>query len=576
MPFFRKQLRAIRGSVSLGLTLAVLNAGCDLFWPTIIATIVDDGILVGNADHIRKMLIVMVCVGLFAAVVKYSKNCCAVISGNRYARNTRRDLFEKVLSLPSGDVSRMGTASLLTRCTNDISAIGLTLDQFIRMMVRIPLTCIGGMILAFALDWRMALIILAVIPLIAWLSLRMLRSTMPKYGQLQNALDRFNRVLRERLWAVRVIRVFCKDAFEQDRLEDASGEMCDVSTDVERRIGLISPLMTMLVNLTILLLVLYAAHMGLKGMVHIGALISCIQYANQILMAILQSAMLLSRLPRTAVSIRRIEDVMAHVPSVADEGVELPDAQADTLTFDHVSYRFPASHEDALHDVCFSIRKGETIAVIGSTGCGKSTLVNLAERFIDPTGGCIRLGETDITHITQKELRKRLSVVPQQAFLFEGTIRDNLLYGDPHATEEEMLRALDIAQATEFVLSFEEGLDHIVSSGGTNLSGGQRQRLSIARALLRKPDFYLFDDSFSALDLKTDAAVRQGLKSAMGDAGYLIVAQRVSTIRHADRILVLDTGRVVGFDRHDALLRTCPVYRQIVQSQYEGGDADVD
>lgn len=575
MQFFKKQLWAVRGSVGLGLTLAVLNAGCDLFWPTIIATIVDDGILKGNAEHIRSMLIVMVCVGVFAAVVKYSKNACAVVSGNRYARNTRRDLFEKVLSLPSGDVARMGAASLLTRCTNDISAIGLTLDQFIRMMVRIPLTCIGGMILAFVLDWRMALIILAVIPLIAWLSLHLLRSTMPKYGQLQNALDRFNRVLRERLWAVRVIRVFCKDAFEQDRFEDASGEMCDVSTDVERRIGLISPLMTMLVNLTILALVLYAAYMGRMGLVHIGALISCIQYANQILMAILQSAMLLSRLPRTFVSIRRIEEVMAHEPSVPDSGTSVPETDADVLTFEQVCYRFPGAQEDALHDVSFSIRKGETVAVIGSTGCGKTTLVNLAERFIDPTSGSISLGNTSIADIPQKELRRRLSVVPQQAFLFEGTIRENLLYGDPGASEEDMLRALEISQATEFVLQLEDGLDHIVSSGGTNLSGGQRQRLSIARALLRKPDFYLFDDSFSALDLKTDAAVRKGLKDAMGDAGFLIVAQRVGTIRHADRILVLDAGRVVGFDCHDALLRTCPVYRQIVQSQYEGGDADV-
>lgn len=575
MRFFKKQLKAIRGSVALGLTLAVLNAACDLFWPTIIATIVDDGILKGNAQHIRSMLLVMVSVGIFAAIVKYSKNCCAVISGNRYARNTRRALFEKVLSLPSGDVAGMGTASLLTRCTNDISAVGLTLDQFIRMMVRIPLTCIGGMILAFVLDWRMALIILAVIPLIAWLSLRLLRSTMPKYGQLQTALDRFNRVLRERLWAVRVIRVFCKDAFEQERLEDASGEMCDVSTDVERRIGLISPLMTMLVNLTILLLVLYAAHMGLNGVVHIGALISCIQYANQILMAILQSAMLLSRLPRTAVSIRRIEEVMAHVPSVQDDGTALPDESVDTLTFDKVCYRFPGAQEDALHGVSFSLRKGETVAVIGSTGCGKTTLVNLAERFIDPTSGCIRLGNTEITQIAQKHLRKHLSVVPQQAFLFEGTIRDNLLYGDPNASDEDLLRALDIAQATEFVSAFTDGLDHIISSGGTNLSGGQRQRLSIARALLRKPDFYLFDDSFSALDLKTDAAVRRNLKDAMGDAGYLIVAQRVSTIRHADRILVLDAGRVVGCGCHDDLLRTCAVYRQIVQSQYEGGEADV-
>ncbi len=575
METFKKQLWAVRGSVSLGLFLAVLNAGCDLFWPTIIATIVDDGILMGDGEHIRRMLYVMIAVGVFAAVVKYSKNACAVISGNRYARNMRREIFRKVLSLPSGDVNRLGAASLVTRCTNDVTAVGQTMDQFIRMMIRIPITCVGGLILAFVLDWRMALIILAVIPLIAYLSIHMLRSTMPRYERIQKALDAFNRVLREKLWAVRVIRVFCRDDYEQERLDKANDEMCAVTTEVERRIGLLSPLMTMLVSLTILGLVLYAAWQGMRGAVQIGALISCIQYANQILMAILQSAMLLSRLPRTAVSIRRLEEVMAYVPTVADEGNEPVCGDGGVLTFDHVGYRFAGAQENALTDISFAAKKGETTAIIGSTGSGKTTLFHLIERFMGPTEGEIRLGDTPIADIPQQELRRRLSIVPQQPFLFEGTIRENLRYGDPDATEEQMLAALDIAQATEFVSAFADGLDLPIASGGANLSGGQRQRLSIARALLRKPDFYLFDDSFSALDLKTDAAVRRGLKTALGDAAFLIVAQRIGTIRDADRILVLDGGRIVGCGRHEELLASCDVYRQIVHSQYEGGDADV-
>lgn len=575
MKVFWEQIRKVRISIILGLGLAVLNAACDLFWPTIIATIVDDGIIPGNGEHIRRMLYVMAAVAILATLVKYAKNACAIVSGNRYAQNMRQALFEKVLSLPSGDVNQFGAASLVTRCTNDITSVGGTLDSFIRMMVRIPITCVGGLILAFAMDWRMALIILSVVPLIGILSGYMLKSTMPKYVRIQKALDRFNLVLREKLWAVRVIRVFCRDRYEQERLDAVNDEITDVTTDVERRIGLLGPLMNMLVSLTVLGLVIYVAVRGSSSAVQIGALISCIQYANQILMAIIQSTLLLANLPRTAVSVRRIEEVMSFTPSVQDLGRASVTGDAGVLRFDNVSYRYPGAQSDALSGISFTAQKGQTTAIIGSTGSGKTTLLSLTERFIDPSAGCIRLGDSDLRDLPQKELRRRLSVVPQQSFLFEGSIRDNMRYGDVNATDEQIIAALDAAQAMEFVSTFEDGLDHQISSGGTNLSGGQRQRLSIARALLRRPDFYLFDDSFSALDLKTDAAVRRGLKSAARDAAFIIVAQRIGTIRDADRIIVLDDGKMVGCGRHDELMRSCGVYREIVYSQYEGGEADV-
>ncbi|MBE6955090.1 MAG: ABC transporter ATP-binding protein [Ruminococcaceae bacterium] len=572
MHHFWQQVRKVRLTIILGLTMAILNAACDLFWPTIIATIVDDGITPGNPAHIKKMLIVMVVVAVLAACVKYAKNACAITTGNRYSRNMRQALFEKVLSLPGGDAARFGAAALVTRCTNDITAIGGTLDSFIRVMVRIPITCVGGLILAFIMDPHMALIILAVVPFIAILSIYMLKSTTPKYTKIQNALDRFNRVLREKLWGVRVIRVFCRDGYEQTRLDEANDEITATTTEVERRIGLLNPLMTTLVNLTVLGLVIYAAVRASRDALHIGALISCIQYANQILMAIVQSTMLMSRIPRTAVSVRRVEEVMQHASTVPDTGTRLPEGDTDALHFDGACYRYPGTQLDALHDLTFTVRKGQTTAIIGSTGSGKTTLLNLAERFIDPTDGALRLGDTDLRDIPQKELRRRLAVVPQQAFLFEGSIRDNLRYGAPDATEEDLRAALDVAQASEFVFSFEDGLDHHVASGGSNLSGGQRQRLAIARALLCKPDFYLFDDSFSALDLKTDAAVRRGLKAATADSAFLIVAQRIGTIRDADQIVVLDGGRIVGIGKHEQLLQTCSVYREIAESQYEGSD----
>lgn len=562
----------MRLTIFIGLSMALLNAACDLFWPTIIATIVDDGIIPGNAEHIRQTLYVMVAVAVFAALVKYAKNICAIITGNQYARNMRQALFEKVLSMPSSDVNQFGAASLVTRCTNDITAIGNTLDSFIRVMVRIPITCVGGLILAFAMDWRMALIILCVVPFIAVLSIYMLRSTTPQYVRIQKALDRFNLVLREKLWAVRVIRVFCRDTYEQERLDNANDEITGVTTDVERRIGLLGPLMNMLVNLTILGLVVYVAVRGSSVNVQIGSLISCIQYANQILMAIVQSTVLLSSIPRTAVSVQRIEDVMSFTPSVQDTGCANVTGESDVLRFDGVCYRFPNAQSNALNDISFTVRKGQTTAIIGSTGSGKTTLLNLTERFIDPSSGSVRLGDTDLRNIPQKELRKRFSVVPQKTFLFEGSIRDNMRYGDENATDEQIFAALEAAQAMEFVSAFEDGLDHPIASGGTNLSGGQRQRLSIARALLRKPDFYLFDDSFSALDLKTDAAVRRGLKNTVGDAAFIIVAQRIGTIRDADQIIVLDEGRMVGCGRHDELLKNCSVYQEIVHSQYEGGE----
>ncbi|MCQ2558980.1 MAG: ABC transporter ATP-binding protein/permease, partial [Oscillospiraceae bacterium] len=536
MSIFKQQLRKVAPWLCLGLVMALLNAACDLFWPAVISSIVDKGIRAGNADHIRRTLFLMGGVAILSAVVKYSKNTCAILTGNRYCRNMRQAFFDKILSLSSSNVARFGAATLVTRCTNDITAIGSTLDAFIRVMVRIPITCLGGLVLAFAQDWRMALIILAVIPFLLVFSIWMLRTTTPIYASIQTSLDSFNRVLREKLWGVRVVRVFCRDGYEKARLDEANAEMAEKTMAVERRIAVLNPLMTLVVNLTILVLVVYAARRATLGTLQIGVLISCIMYANQILMSVVQSAMLLSRLPRTAVSVRRIEEVMQTQPSVPDTGTRSPSGNTDEIRFDHVSFRFPDAQTDTLKDLNFTIRKGQVTAIIGATGSGKTTLLHLLERFYDPSSGAVYLGDTDLRDLPQAQLRRRFSVVPQQAFLFEASIRDNLHYGCEDATDDELNLALQAAQAAEFVNAFDDGLDHAVASGGSNLSGGQRQRLSIARALLRRPDFFLLDDSFSALDLKTDAAVRKGLRQVAPDCAFVIVAQRIATIRDADQI----------------------------------------
>ena len=368
------------------------------------------------------------------------------------------------------------------------------------------------------------------------------------------------------------LRVFRKDGYEQQRLNVSNDEMTDLTIDVDRRIGLLNPLMTALVNFTVIGLIIFAMVTAKRNTLRIGALISCIMYANQILMAVVQSTMILSRLPRTAVSIRRIDEVLSYESSVPDTGTEAPAGNTDVLSFDHASYRYPGASKDAVSDLTFSVHKGKVTAVIGSTGCGKTTLLSLAERFIDTTEGAVRIGDTDYRSLASAELRKRVSVVPQQAFLFDGSIRDNMRYGLEDADDATIAEVLKVASADEFVFSNESGLDYMITSGGSNLSGGQKQRLAIARALIGRPDFILFDDSFSALDMKTDAEVRQKLRAYAQDIGLLIVAQRINTIREADEIIVLDHGCIVGKGTHSELMASCRVYREIAESQYEGGE----
>lgn len=572
MQTLKQQLFKIRYWLSAGLFFAVLNAAADLILPTMMASVVDKGVTAGDIAYLDKMVLIMLGASLAACVVKYCKNICAIESANGYARHMRAALLEKVLSLSSSDVNRLGAATLITRTTNDVSQIANTIDAFVRMMVRIPLTCAGGLILAFALDKEMALMILFVVPVIAAVSTVLLKSTLPRYKKIQTSLDRFNRILQEKLAGVRVIRAFNRVAYERDRLDAVNQELCRVTTATERRIGLLNPLMTLLVNFTIIALVAYAMLRTRSGAVKVGVLIACIQYANQILSSIVQASMLFSRLPRAYVSLVRIGEVMRTQPSVRDAiGARTPRDSA--LAFEHVSFRFEGAQAAALEDISFTLGRGETMAIIGATGSGKSTILNLIQRNADVTEGRITLGGEDIRRIPQSELRARIGFAPQKTFLFSGSLADNLRVGRSDAGAQDMQTALEAAQAAEFVASFDDGLDHVLSKGGTNLSGGQRQRLAIARALVRKPDIYLFDDSFSALDFKTDALVRQALKSYAKDAAMLIVAQRVGTIMGADRILVLENGRIAGLGTHAQLLETCPVYKQIAASQMNGGDA---
>lgn len=574
---FREHLRVIALPLTIGLILALLNAFCDLFMPTVMAWIVDEGIVPKDTDKLWFYGGIMFLVCILAAGIKYAKNVCAITCANGFARALRRSLFAKGLTLSQEDVRSIGAAGLITRNTNDVQQVSGTIDAFVRMMVRIPITCIGGLILAFMQDARIALLILSVVPVIALLSGFMIAKSMPLFQSIQKGLDLFNLRLREQLGGVRVIRAFNRTKDEEARLYEAGENIRSATTSVERLLGLLNPLMTFFVNLTIMGMILYAVLTANTGAIKLGALLACIQYANQILMAIVQTSMLFSRIPRAAVSMKRMDEVLSIVPKVRDrDDAQTPDFDYSKplLRFEHVSYRFAGANNDVLQDISFTLEKGSINAIIGATGSGKSTILSLIERFIDCTKGRVLLYGVDISSIPQKTLRSFFGYVPQNPYLFSGTLEENLKMGKADATSEEMDAALSIAQAEEFVKTWDDDLAHELSAGGTNVSGGQRQRLSIARALNRHCALFLFDDSFSALDFATDARLRRALRKNMGDTALLLVAQRVGTVMDADQILVLDQGRLCGLGTHEELMQSCQIYREIVSSQLDQHDLE--
>ena len=569
------QIRKIKWPLSLGLMLALLNAASDLFLPTVMQKIVDNGVAEGDLNYVLRMAKVMLIAAALAICIKYCKNICAIKTGNGYARNMRHDLFEKVLTLSPHQVDAYGAATLITRTTNDVTQISNILDAFVRMMVRFPITCIGGIILTFSLDREIAWIILAVVPVIFIISTYVFMSALPLFKKIQNALDRLNRLLRENLSGIRVIRAFNREADHRNRVDQVNGELEESNVEAETRLGELQPLMTLLVNLTIVGMVVYAIFRAKNGTAKTGVLIACIQYASQILSSVMQSSMLFSRIPRAAVSARRIDEVMKTEPEISDPETASPadlDPSAPVIEFSHVSYHFPGAEADVIHDLSFRLEKGKVTALIGATGSGKTTVIRLMERFFDCTDGSILLHGRDIRTLSQQETRGYLSPVLQKSYLFSGTLRYNLALANEAAGTDDsgMYSALDTAQARIFTDLFPEGLEHTIAQGGTDLSGGQKQRLSIARALMRPAEVFLFDDSFSALDFHTDTALRQALKPRLKEAAVLIIAQRISTITEADEILVMEDGRLIASGTHESLLADCPVYREIAASQ--GGE----
>ena len=489
--------------------------------------------------------------------------------GAKVGRGLRQNVFRKVIGFSNAEFDKFSTASLITRSTNDIQQIQLLTVMILRMVLYAPIMAIGGILKVSRTNVDMFWIIGLAVTIIVMVVAVLFIVVMPKFKIVQNMVDKLNLVSREILTGLSVIRAFHTEKHEEERFDKANKDLTKLNLFVNRAMTFMMPTMMLVMNGITVVIVWVGGHSINDGAMQVGDMMAFIQYAMQIIMAFLMICMISVMLPRAAVSAERVDEVLKSETKIHDPETPkaLPENGKGEVVFDHVSFRYPGAEEDVLHDITFTAKPGETTAFIGSTGCGKSTLVNLIPRFYDVTEGKITIDGQDVRDITQHELREKLGYVPQKGVLFSGNIASNIMFGNPDGSESEMVEAAEIAQATEFIDTKPERYESPISQGGANVSGGQKQRLSIARAIAKHPDVYIFDDSFSALDYKTDTVLRSALKEKTADSVVLIVAQRISTILHAEQIIVLDDGKIVGKGTHEELLKNCETYYQIATSQ---------
>ncbi|REB05286.1 ABC transporter ATP-binding protein [Sporosarcina sp. BI001-red] len=547
--------------------LVFIQSMADLFLPTLMADIIDKGVVAGDIPYIWKigagMLGVTAVSALAAIVASYFSSKAALGMG----RDIRHKVFRHVESFSLQEFDKLGTASLITRTTNDITQIQQVVIMMLRMVISAPIMLVGGLIMALSKDAKLSLMIVAAMPVLIITIVLILKKGVPLFQTVQKRIDRLNLVFRENLTGIRVVRTFNREKEEQERLQNANKDLTDVSIKVNKLMAFMMPTMMLVMNLTVVGIIWFGGLRIDSGAMQIGDLMAYIQYVMMIMFSLVTASMMFIMIPRAAVSAKRINEVLDMKPTFLDEGTLKADKEPGTLEFDHVSFYYPGADEPALSDISFKAKAGEVTAIIGGTGAGKTTLINLIPRFYEISSGSICVNGVSSKKSSQDEIRSKIGFVPQKATLFSGTIAENIRFGKEDATEEEIEHAARIAQAEDFVSKMEKGYGSEITQGGSNLSGGQKQRLSIARALVRKPDIYIFDDSFSALDYKTDANLRAALKEETKEATVVIVAQRVSTVIDADQILVLDRGQLAGIGTHKELLETNDVYREIVESQ---------
>jgi len=568
-------LKPYRASVLLVLVLVFLQSLTDLLLPTLMADIVDEGIVLGDTAHIWKLGAIMLLIAAAGGICSIGASYLSAKAAGGFGKDLRSRLFGHVEHFSLNEFDKIGTASLITRTTNDITQVQTVLTLMMRVMVMAPLMCFGGIIMALSKDVKLSFVIVGIIPVLGLIIFAVVGRSIPLFKAMQLKIDKLNLVLREHLSGIRVIRAFNRSSHEEQRFDHSNHDLTDTAIKVNRLMAILMPVMMLVMNLASIAIIWFGGLRIDSGDLAVGELIAFIQYAWQIMFALIFASMMFVMVPRASASAVRINEVLDMQPHIIDPNFSdarqtgtKPSAQAGcSIEFDRVTFRYPGAEIPALSDISFTASAGEITAIIGGTGSGKSTMMNLIPRFYDVSEGQIRIGGTDIRAMTQEQLRKQIGLVPQRALLFTGTVADNIRFGKEDATDEEIYHAATIAQAAEFIAEMPEGYGSMIAQGGTNVSGGQKQRLSIARALVRKPAIYLFDDSFSALDFKTDAKLREALRSETTEAALLIVAQRVSTVMDADRIIVLDEGRIAGIGNHRELLQTCEVYREIVRSQ---------
>ncbi|MGJ7918963.1 ABC transporter ATP-binding protein [Neobacillus sp. LXY-4] len=563
-----RTLKIYKFQVALVFIFVFLQAFSDLYLPRLMADIIDKGVVTGDTNYIWKIggVMLLVAAGGMVCSILVSYFSAKISAG--FGRDTRKKVFTHVENFSLQEFDKIGTASLITRTTNDITQVQNVLVMMLRMMIWAPFMAIGGIIMAVNQDVELSWVFVGVIPVIAIVIFAVARKGIPFFKAMQVKLDRLNQVVREQLMGIRVIRSFNRDQYETKRFNEANKDLTETALTVNRIMAFMMPAMMLIMSVSIVAIVWFGSLRIEQMAMELGDLMAFIQYAMQIMMALVMVSFMFVLVPRGSVSSIRINEVLEMKPTIKDrEQTKQTNKGNGLIEFCDVSFSYPGAEIPALSHISFIAKPGQTTAIIGGTGSGKTTLLSLIPRFYDLSSGSILINGIDIQEQSQADLRNKIGFVPQKAILFSGTITENIRYGKEDATEEEIRHAAQIAQANDFISEKEEGYQSKISQGGKNVSGGQKQRLAIARALVRKPEIFLFDDSFSALDLKTDAKLRAALKRETSDTTVIIVAQRVSTVIDADQIIVLEDGKIAGIGTHKQLLNSCDVYQEIVSSQ---------
>jgi len=573
-----KFLKPYWKQIVLAISLILVQAMSNLYLPSLNASIINNGVAKGDISYIIKTGGLMLIFTLLLASCAIASSYFGSKISMSFGRDVRRAIYNKVESFSQADLNRFGTPSLITRNTNDVQQTQMLVLFGLNLMIMAPIICIGGIIMALRQDIVLSYSIIIIVPIMAIAVGILLAKATPLFRSMQLKIDKVNQIMREKLMGVRVIRAFVRNEYEAKRFDKANRDLTNTALRVNRILALAIPSLIIIMNFSTVAIIWFGGHRIDMGAMPIGNLTAFLTYIMEIMISITLAMSVFIMIPRAEASAERIVEVLKTEPSIKDPDKPLiiHNNKKGNIEFCNVEFNYPGAEEPVLRDISFSAAPGETTAIIGSTGCGKSTLVALIPRFYDVTHGCIEIDDIDIRNIYLRDLRDKIGLVPQKAFLFSGTIADNLRFGNENATDNELWCALEIAQAKNFVMDLPGQLYANVEQGGVNFSGGQRQRLAIARALVKKPEIYLFDDCFSALDLKTDAQLRMAIKSETANSTVIIVSQRVNTIMNANQIIVLnDDGTIAGMGTHSDLLKSCVVYRDIVYSQLSEKEAAI-